>query len=86
MIRLFFQVGILSVRFFLRLRNYYLHPPPISVETVTHNPYVVKNIRKVIDGCAFRIYGHWVKKGDNQNRAALFEHLLKVDWKSEDKS
>ncbi|XP_064612720.1 phosphorylase b kinase gamma catalytic chain, skeletal muscle/heart isoform-like isoform X2 [Liolophura sinensis] len=81
-----FRVGILSVRFFLRLRHYYLHPPPISVETVTHNPYVVKNIRKVIDGCAFRIYGHWVKKGDNQNRAALFEHLLKVDWKSEDKS
>jgi len=33
----------------------------------------------VIDGAAFKIYGHWVKKNDGQNRAAMFEHSPKVD-------
>jgi hypothetical protein len=28
------------------------------------------------------MYGHWVKKGDNQNRAALFEHVPRDDWKN----
>ena len=31
-------------------------------------------LRKVIDNSAFGIYQHWVKKGEGQNRAALFEH------------
>jgi hypothetical protein len=26
--------------------------------------------------CPPRIYGHWVKKSNNQNRAALFENYL----------
>lgn len=36
---------------------------------------------KVIDGCAFRVYGHWVKKGEGQNRAALFENTAKTELK-----
>ncbi|VVC96401.1 unnamed protein product [Leptidea sinapis] len=36
----------------------------------------------VIDGCAFRVYGHWVKKGEGQNRAALFENTPKTELKS----
>ncbi|XP_061936989.1 phosphorylase b kinase gamma catalytic chain, skeletal muscle/heart isoform isoform X4 [Apis cerana] len=35
----------------------------------------------VIDGCAFRVYGHWVKKGEGQNRAALFENTPKTELK-----
>lgn len=34
---------------------------------------------KVIDGCAFRVYGHWVKKGEGQNRAALFENTPRTE-------
>lgn len=49
---------------------------PVTFETVLREPYGVKPIRKMIDGCAFRIYGHWVKrnKDQNQNRGALFEN------------
>lgn len=36
---------------------------------------------KVIDACAFRVYAHWVKKGDGQNRAELFENHPKVELK-----
>nr|CAD7396448.1 unnamed protein product [Timema poppensis] len=35
----------------------------------------------VIDACAFRVYGHWVKKGEGQNRAALFENMPKTELK-----
>lgn len=35
----------------------------------------------MIDGCAFRVYGHWVKKGEGQNRAALFENIQKTELK-----
>lgn len=34
---------------------------------------------QVIDACAFRVYGHWVKKGEGQNRAALFENQPKTE-------
>jgi hypothetical protein len=36
---------------------------------------------QVIDACAFRVYGHWVKKGEGQNRAALFENYAKTELK-----
>jgi len=38
-------------------------------------------VSQVIDNCAFRVYGHWVKKGDCQNRAALFENSPKTELK-----
>ncbi|XP_067681282.1 phosphorylase b kinase gamma catalytic chain, skeletal muscle/heart isoform-like [Haliotis asinina] len=78
-----FRAAILCTRFFFRLRHFYENPPPISLDVVTTNPYSVKLFRKLIDGCAFGMYGHWVKKGDNQNRAALFEHSLRDDWKND---
>lgn len=37
------------------------------------------SIPQVIDACAFRVYGHWVKKGEGQNRAALFENQPKTE-------
>ncbi|CAG9559441.1 unnamed protein product [Danaus chrysippus] len=46
------------------------------------DPYSVRLLRKVIDGCAFRVYGHWVKKGEGQNRAALFENTPRTELKS----
>ena len=65
-----------------RIRNLHLHPPAISHDDVRRDPYGVKTFRKIIDAGAFRIYGHWVKKGENQNRAALFENGPKRDLKS----
>ena len=49
---------------------------PVTFDLILREPYGVKPLRKMIDGCAFRIYGHWVKrnKDENQNRAALFEN------------
>lgn len=42
---------------------------------------LIFHLFKVIDGCAFRVYGHWVKKGEGQNRAALFENTPKTELK-----
>ncbi|XP_075034827.1 phosphorylase b kinase gamma catalytic chain, liver/testis isoform [Mixophyes fleayi] len=51
---------------------------PITSELLTRDPYGVKGVRRLIDACAFRIYGHWVKKGERQNRAALFQNQPKA--------
>ena len=79
---LLLQAGVICVRFFNRLRFYYHNPPPISKDVILKNPYSVKGFLKLIDGCAFKMYGHWVKKGDNQNRAALFEHSPREDFRT----
>lgn len=52
---------------------------PLKVEDAMCDPYRVKVLRKVLDGCAFRVYGHWVKKGEGQNRAALFENTPRTE-------
>ena len=72
-------IALMAVHRFQKLR---LHPRPIKVAAVKQNPYSVKIIRKFIDAGAFKIYGHWVKKGENQNRAALFENVPKRDMKT----
>ncbi|XP_059162347.1 phosphorylase b kinase gamma catalytic chain, skeletal muscle/heart isoform-like isoform X2 [Physella acuta] len=76
-----FRAGVYCVVFYNRLNFCYKHPQPISIETVRNNPYGLKALRKIIDTCAFGMYKHWVKRVDNQNRAALFEHTLRDDWK-----
>lgn len=73
---------VLCVNFYHRLQFFHKNPPPISVDIVKSNPYSVKHFRKLIDGCAFKMYGHWVKRADNQNRAALFEHAPRDEWKN----
>jgi len=64
-----------------RISKMHAQPAPISVAQMSNNPYIVKLLRKAIDGGAFKIYGHWVKRGENQNRAALFESDIKRDIK-----
>ena len=51
---------------------------PVNLQGLGSIPYKFKLVRQLIDGCAFRIYGHWVKRGDDQNRATLFEHQPKA--------
>lgn len=76
-----FKAAVHAISFFFRMKLYHLHPPPVEEETVKNNPYQVRTFRRLIDGCAFGMYAHWVKRGENQNRAALFEHTLRDDWK-----
>ncbi|XP_037935860.1 phosphorylase b kinase gamma catalytic chain, skeletal muscle/heart isoform isoform X6 [Teleopsis dalmanni] len=74
-----FQYVILVVRAMIRIRRLRYTAEPLHVEDAIRDPYRVKVLRKVIDGCAFRVYGHWVKKGEGQNRAALFENTPRTE-------
>lgn len=76
-----FQRVILAVRCAVRLSRLRYTPETLSLDVARSDPYRMKALRKLIDGCAFRVYGHWVKKGEGQNRAALFENCAKTDLK-----
>ncbi|XP_028670805.1 phosphorylase b kinase gamma catalytic chain, liver/testis isoform [Erpetoichthys calabaricus] len=73
-----FRVMILTVLASIRIYLNYRRAKPLTKEVLMRDPYAIKGVRKLIDACAFRIYGHWVKKGEQQNRAALFENSPKV--------
>jgi hypothetical protein len=36
--------------------------------------WLYRLLRKILDNDAMYVYKHWVKRGDNQNRAAFFEN------------
>ncbi|XP_032594677.1 phosphorylase b kinase gamma catalytic chain, skeletal muscle/heart isoform isoform X3 [Drosophila grimshawi] len=74
-----FQFAILVIRAVIRIRRLRYTAEPLQIEEAIRDPYRVKVLRKVIDGCAFRVYGHWVKKGEGQNRAALFENTPRTE-------
>ncbi|XP_053693123.1 phosphorylase b kinase gamma catalytic chain, skeletal muscle/heart isoform isoform X3 [Sabethes cyaneus] len=74
-----FQFAILCVRAMVRIKRLRYTPEPLRAEDALRDPYRIKVLRKVIDGCAFRVYGHWVKKGEGQNRAALFENTPRCE-------
>ncbi|XP_043270270.1 phosphorylase b kinase gamma catalytic chain, skeletal muscle/heart isoform isoform X2 [Venturia canescens] len=76
-----FQLAIICVRAVVRIKRLHNTPEPLSTLVAREDPYRIKVLRKVIDGCAFRVYGHWVKKGEGQNRAALFENTPKTELK-----
>lgn len=67
-----------TVRASIRIFCNYRRVRPVTKELLLSDPYGLKGVRKLIDACAFRIYGHWVKKGEQQNRAALFENVPKA--------
>uniref|UniRef100_A0A8C9VW60 phosphorylase kinase n=1 Tax=Scleropages formosus TaxID=113540 RepID=A0A8C9VW60_SCLFO len=73
-----FKVICLTVLASMRIYCNYRRAKPVTKEVIRSDPYAVKPIRKLIDACAFKIYGHWVKKGQTQNRAALFENSPKA--------
>lgn len=74
-----FKFAILCIRAVIRFTHLKYGPETITVELSRTDPYGHKCLRKVIDACAFHVYGHWVKKGEGQNRAALFENVPKVE-------
>ncbi|TNN04003.1 hypothetical protein fugu_001032 [Takifugu bimaculatus] len=71
-------VLIVSVLACIRIYSRYRRVRPLTREVLARDPYSIRGVRKLIDGCAFRIYGHWVKKGEQQNRAALFQNTAKI--------
>eukprot|EP00090_Calanus_glacialis_P005083 TRINITY_DN13907_c0_g1_i1.p1 TRINITY_DN13907_c0_g1~~TRINITY_DN13907_c0_g1_i1.p1 ORF type:complete len:424 (+),score=134.92 TRINITY_DN13907_c0_g1_i1:165-1436(+) len=70
-----------TVQFVVRIRRLKATPEPLSLKTASVSPYKMRMFRKVIDGAAFRVYGHWVKRGEGQNRAAMFELSPKMEVK-----
>ena len=83
--RRLFKAAVITVIAMNKIRLLRLNPPPISLENVRKDPYGIKTFRKIIDAGAFRIYGHWVKRGENQNRAALFENSPKSELKGHER-
>ncbi|XP_040587070.1 phosphorylase b kinase gamma catalytic chain, skeletal muscle/heart isoform isoform X1 [Mesocricetus auratus] len=73
-----FKVICLTVLASVRIYYQYRRVKPVTREIVIRDPYALRPLRKLIDAYAFRIYGHWVKKGQQQNRAALFENTPKA--------
>ncbi|XP_067866005.1 phosphorylase b kinase gamma catalytic chain, skeletal muscle/heart isoform-like [Heterodontus francisci] len=73
-----FKTIIWTVLASVRIYYNYRRAKPLTKQVLIRDPYAFKGIRKVIDGCAFKVYGHWVKKGLQQNRAALFENSPKA--------
>lgn len=65
-----------------RLKTLKSKPQPIKLVELLDNPYRFKPYRRMIDMASFTVYGHWVKKGEQQNRAALFEVEPKCDLKA----
>lgn len=73
-----FKVIALTVLASVRIYYQYHRVKPVTQEIVICDPYALRPLRRLIDAYAFRIYGHWVKKGQQQNRAALFENTPKA--------
>lgn len=67
-----FKMICIVVRATIRVRKLRDTPESPHLDSLRSNPYLIKSLRKAIDGCAFKVYQHWVKRGDLQNRAALF--------------
>ena len=76
-----FRLAAIGVRFLVRLQKLKLTPQPLSLRVASQQPYAVKEMRKVVDAAAFRVYAHWVKRGEGQNRAAMFELKPKTELK-----
>uniref|UniRef100_A0A2K6K0J7 phosphorylase kinase n=2 Tax=Rhinopithecus TaxID=542827 RepID=A0A2K6K0J7_RHIBE len=73
-----FKVIAVTVLASVRIYYQYRRVKPVTREIVIRDPYALRPLRRLIDAYAFRIYGHWVKKGQQQNRAALFENTPKA--------
>lgn len=69
-----FRVVSLAVLASCCIRTRWRNMLKMPIFLAGYDPYAIKRIRRLIDASAFRVYGHWVKKAGDQNRAALFEN------------
>ena len=58
----------------------------MTYKAVLNEPYAFKDVRKLVDSCAFTMYGHWVKRSPDQlqNRNTLFANDIKCEIKTQD--
>ncbi len=72
-----FKTAIVCVRFLVRLCHIKSTPELLSLQQTRVDPYHMRSYRKSIDKVAFSLYHHWIKKGQGQDRAAVFQHFPK---------
>ena len=73
------KLALHAVQFVVRIKRLKATPEPLCLKTAALSPYKMRTFRKAIDGAAFKVYGHWVKRGEGQNRAAMFELIPKIE-------
>ena len=79
--RKMFKNAICCVRFLVRLSHVHTTPVLLSLSETRINPYNMRSYRKAIERHSFNLYSHWIKKGQGQDRAAVFQHTPKRDSK-----
>ena len=79
--RKMFKNAICCVRFLVRLSHVHTTPVLLSLSETRINPYNMRSYRKAIERHSFNLYSHWIKKGQGQDRAAVFQHSPKRDGK-----
>ncbi|XP_055339576.1 phosphorylase b kinase gamma catalytic chain, skeletal muscle/heart isoform-like [Paramacrobiotus metropolitanus] len=74
---------MLMVRCAVRIHRQLVVKPQtkIPLSQIQRDPYRQRVIRKAIDAAAFKIYGHWVRRDEEQNRAAMFQNSVKLEMK-----
>uniref|UniRef100_A0A1I8J2T3 phosphorylase kinase n=1 Tax=Macrostomum lignano TaxID=282301 RepID=A0A1I8J2T3_9PLAT len=81
--RVRFRSAVLAVRCLARLHRCCgtasQTPRRLPASRLRQDPYGVRGLRGLVDSTAFLVYGHWVKKAESQNRAALFETSLRKE-------
>ena len=73
------RLALTAIQFVVRIKKLKLTPEPLCLKTAATSPYKMRMFRKILDGAAFKVYGHWVKRGEGQNRAAMFELVPKIE-------
>uniref|UniRef100_A0A5K3ETJ9 phosphorylase kinase n=1 Tax=Mesocestoides corti TaxID=53468 RepID=A0A5K3ETJ9_MESCO len=74
-----FRAAYSALQFIRMLRELKACGTTLSLHKLTTDPYSNKRLRKLIDSLAFDVYSHWIKRGDEQNRAALYENKPRFD-------
>nr|CAH8834011.1 unnamed protein product [Trichobilharzia regenti] len=74
-----FKISIMAIGFIYCLKRLKTDAAFLNVNQLSMDPYSNKKLRKIIDTLAYDVYSQWVKKGEEQNRAALFENAPRRD-------
>ncbi|CAH8834668.1 unnamed protein product [Trichobilharzia szidati] len=74
-----FKTSIMAIGFIYCLKRLKTDAAFLNVNQLSMDPYSNKKLRKIIDTLAYDVYSQWVKKGEEQNRAALFENAPRRD-------
>ena len=73
-------LAIMAIHEFVNLVSQ-VKQTPVTMDSCANKPYALKPVRRLVDGCAFGMYGHWVQRRNDthQDRAALFQNTPKTE-------